>query len=99
MDSILVTPEELQKKAVQVDEEAANYYNEYQKLLNEVRDFTSSDYQGEDAKAFCLKVEGFEPEFSKMKQLMNEYANFLKQAAQNYLNTQDSTKGAISSLR
>lgn len=99
MESILVTPEELQKKAVQVDEEAANYYNEYQKLLNEVRDFTSADWQGEDAKAFCMKVEGFEPEFGKMKELMNAYAKFLRDAAQNYLNTQENVKGVISSLR
>ncbi len=99
MDSILVTPEDLQKKATDVDNKAADYYNEYQKLLNEVRDFTSSDYQGEDAKAFCLKVEGFEPEFGKMKELMNQYAQFLRDAAQNYLNAQENAKGAISGLR
>lgn len=99
MDSILVTPEELQKKAAQVDDKAADYYNEYQKLLKEVRDFTSTDWQGEDAKAFCTKVEGFEPEFGKMKELMNQYAEFLKKAAENYLNAQENAKGAISGLR
>lgn len=99
MESIQVTPEELQKKATLVDDEAKSYYDEYNKLLNEVREFTSTDYQGEDAKAFCLKVEGFEPEFGKMKELMNEYARFLREAAQNYMNTQENAKGAISSLR
>lgn len=99
MASILVTPEELQKKATLVDEEATNYYNDYQKLLGGVRDFTSTDFQGEDAKAFCAKVEGFEPEFSKMKDLMNKYAEFLRQAAQNYLDTQENTKNNISGLR
>jgi len=99
MESILVTPEDLQKKAGEVDRQAENYYNEYKRLLNEVKDFTSTDYQGEDAKAFCLKVEGFEPEFGKMKELMNEYAAFLRQAAQNYLNTQENTKSSVSTLR
>lgn len=99
MDSILVTPENLKKKATEVDSKASDYYKEYQNLLADVQNFTSSDWTGEDATAFRNKVEGFEPDFSKMKQLMEEYASFLRQAATNYENTQSNIKSTIAGLR
>lgn len=99
MESILVTPENLRAKADRVDEEAGKYFNEYQGLLRDVGTLTTKDYKGDDATAFRQKVEGFEPDFDKMKQLMNEYANFLRQAADNYQNTQENVKGAINGLR
>lgn len=99
MDSILVTPENLKKKAAEVDNKAADYFKEYQKLLADVQSFTSTDWTGEDATAFREKVEGFEPDFSKMKTLMEEYASFLRQAATNYENTQSNVKNSIASLR
>ena len=95
MESITVTPEELQKKADQVDDKAAEYYNEYVKLLSDVQTFTSTDYTGEDATAFYNEVSSFKDEFDRMKQLMNEYASYLREAAQNYLNAQENSRNAI----
>lgn len=99
MERIKVTPENLRAQATKVDQEAANYYNEYRGLLADVDTLTSSDYKGEDADAFRNKVDNFEPDFNKMKELMNEYANFLRQAADNYQNTQERVKNTINSLR
>ncbi|MCM1217689.1 MAG: WXG100 family type VII secretion target [Lachnospiraceae bacterium] len=99
MESIKVTPESLIAKAAQVDSEASEYYNEYRGLLSDVESLTGSDWTGEDANAFREKVEGFEPDFNKMKELMNEYANFLREAAKNYQNTQENVIANIKSLR
>lgn len=95
MESIQVTPEELKKKADQVDDKAAEYYNEYKKLLSDVQTFTSTDYTGEDATAFYNEVASFEDEFNRMKTLMNDYAVYLRDAAQNYLSAQETSKNEI----
>lgn len=99
MESIKVTPENLRTQAAKVDQEAADYFNEYNGLLKDVETLTSTDYTGEDAKEFLQKVRGFEPDFNKMKELMNEYASFLRQAADNYQNTQENVKSMIKSQR
>lgn len=99
MDSILVTPENLDSQAKKVDNKATEYYNHYAALLNDVEQFTSTDWTGEDANAFREKVKGFEPDFTKMKELMEEYASFLRQAATNYRNTQENVRNNIKGLR
>lgn len=99
MQSITVTPETLESQAGKVDQKASDYYNDYVKLLTEVRDMTSTDWKGEDAMAFKTKVEAFEADFKKMKSLMDEYASYLRQAAKNYRDTQENVKSNISSLR
>ena len=99
MQSITVTPETLNTQAGKVEQKSGEYYNDYVKLLNEVRDMTSSDWTGEDANAFRQKVEAFETDFKKMKSLMDEYAVYLRQAATNYRDTQDNVKSSIAALR
>lgn len=99
MESIKVTPENLRAQAAKVDQEADNYYREYKGLLTDVGTLTTSDWKGEDATEFQNKVNNFEPDFNKMKQLMNEYAEFLRKAADNYQNTQTNVKNTIKSLR
>ena len=99
MDSILVTLENLDSQAKKVDNKATEYYNHYMALLNEVEDFTSTDWKGEDADAFREKVKDFGRDFTKMKELMEEYASFLRQAATNYRNTQENVRNNIKGLR
>lgn len=99
MDSILVTPENLNTQAGKVDDKAADYYNDYTALLGKVEDLTTIDWTGEDATKFREKVQGFEPDFAKMKQLMAEYAQFLRDAATKYTTTQDNLKTTIEGLR
>lgn len=99
MDFTKVTPENLRAQAAKVDQEAASYYGEYRALLADVETLTSTGYKGEDAVAFRDKVNNFEPDFNRMKTLMNEYANFLRTAADNYENRQQQSKNEINSLR
>lgn len=99
MASITVTPENLIEKAGQVNRQADKYYNEYTNLLKDVQTLTADDWTGDDAEAFKEKVEGFRLDFEKMKELMNEYARFLKEAAESYQNTQRNAINTINSLR
>lgn len=99
MESILVTPENLNAKAGEVDGKASEYYSKYQALLADVQSLTSTDWTGEDATAFLQKVQDFEPDFMKMKQLMEEYASFLRQASSNYTTTQSNIKNTIAGLQ
>ena len=72
MESIQVTPSNLRKVAGEVDELANKYKTQYDGLFKIVENFTSTDFQGEDAKKFCAKVREFEDDFTNMKTLMNE---------------------------
>lgn len=99
MESTRVTPETLRVQAAKVDEEADRYYNEYHNLLNDVEELTSTDWTGEDANEFREKVHNFEPDFNKMKELMNDYASYLRQAAHNYDGRVNDTITAIKGLR
>ena len=99
MESIKVTPENLTAKAREVDAKADNYYNSYKGFLQEMQTLTSTDWTGEDATAFFQRVAGFEDDLKKMKQLMNDYAAFMRQAAQNYEATQANIKGKIGGLQ
>ncbi len=99
MESIKVTPENLRKIASQVDDKAGEYYTEYQNLIKDVEELTTIDYRGDDATALREKVEGFEPEFNKMKELMHEYAEFLRYAATSYINEVQEAVNEIRSKR
>lgn len=98
MNSIKVTPDSLRTGARKVDTEATQYHKLYTNLLTDVQTMTSSDWTGEDATAFYNQVEGFRSDFDKMKELMNDYANFLRIAADNYQNTQEEVKRQAQSL-
>ncbi|EOS36886.1 WXG100 family type VII secretion target [Lachnospiraceae bacterium A4] len=99
MDYIKVTPQTLRNQAAKVDQEAQNYYAEYQGLIRDVDDLVSEDYRGADADAFKNKVFNFEQDFNKMRELMHEYADFLRQAADNYASTQSNALNSINNLR
>lgn len=89
MESIMVNTDELRRVAQRVDGIASEYKNTYDALLQDVSTFTTTDWKGEDADAFRNKVEGFRQDFEKMKSLMNDYANNLRQAATDYDNTRN----------
>ena len=78
---------------------ATNYKRQYGELFGLVETFTSTDYQGKDAKEFCEKVRDFEDDFIKMKDLMDEYARFLRKAAEDYERNQDNLRSQIAGLQ
>lgn len=99
MESIQVTPANLRKAAGEVETLANNYKTQYGELFGLVETFTTTDYQGKDAKEFCAKVKEFEDDFIKMKSLMDEYAGFLRTAADEYERNQDNLSSQIRGLQ
>lgn len=99
MESIQVTPANLKKAAAEVESLASTYKRQYNELFGLVENFTSTDYQGKDAKEFCAKVKEFEDDFIKMKNLMDEYAGFLKKAADDYETNQGNLSDQIRALQ
>ena len=67
MESLRVTPEDLERRAMQIDEKAGEYAAEYQKFFNEMEDFTSRDWTGAGARAFMERLRGFDDDFNKIK--------------------------------
>ena len=99
MESIQVTTEELYSAAKTIDEKADFYKTTYENLLRKVESFTTSDFQGEDANAFRDQVNGFNDDFVKMKDLMNEYAAALRDFAKNYDDTREKVKNQAQGLQ
>ena len=98
METITVTTEYLHSAATQINALADQYFNEYQALLTEVQDLTSTDWQGSDANAFLEKVTSFQQDFTLMKECMVDYAQYIESAAVNYETTQEDIKSRVSNL-
>ncbi len=98
MESIQVTPANLRKVAGEVETLASMYKRQYGELFGLVETFTTTDFKGEAAKKFYTKVKDFEDDFMKMKNLMDEYARFLRKAADDYENGEKEMIGQISSI-
>ena len=99
MESIQVTPANLRKAAGEVETLAGTYKKQYGELFGLVETFTTTDYQGKDAREFCAKVKDFEDDFMKMKNRMDDYAQFLKKAADEYERNQENLRSQIASLQ
>ena len=98
-DRLQITPQEVTDAAVKVEEFAANYKKKYEDVLKAVQEFTSTDFKGDAADAFREKVEDFTDDFVKMKQLMDDYAAFMKKAANEWVNTSDQLISQIGQLK
>lgn len=99
MESIQVTTENLRARADDVSVKATEYLKHYESLLNSVATLTSTDFKSEEGTAFRNQVEGFREDFVRMKNLMDEYANFLRTAATNYEKTSSNVMSTIKSLQ
>ncbi len=84
---IKVNPAQLNTTAAQIDSAAGEYQKLSNKLFSDVGAMRAA-WQGIDNQAFTSQIEGFKEDFQMMQQLMVEYANFLKQAAKTYEQTQ-----------
>lgn len=99
MESLVVTTANLFSMADKVDDLASTYKSNYDHLMSQVDTFTSTVWIGEDAKAFNERVRGFEDDFMKMKELMNEYAQFLRDAGRAYDETRNDVISKINALQ
>lgn len=84
MDSIRVTTQELEKASNRVHELATDYMNKYKELYQWVDAFVTTDYVGDEGDAFREQIAQFEEDFLAMKQLMDQYGDYLKDSADTY---------------
>lgn len=85
---IEVTPEQLESAASRIEDLARDYQTQYD-LLYSKTDAMASTWNGKDNLAFTEQIAGFKDDFSKMHQLMLNYADFLRKSAKAYRDTQD----------
>jgi len=86
--SIRIEPERLTSTAGNVEAAAGRYQQAYTRLFSEV-DTMQAAWDGADNQAFANQVRGFKEDLQRMKTLMDEYAQFLRQSATAYTNTQN----------
>jgi len=85
---IKVDPAKLEAAAAEITNQAGDYQRAYEQLYAEVENL-ATHWQGKDNLAFTNQIDGFKDDFLKMKQLMIDYADYLKVTAKNYQDTQD----------
>lgn len=84
---IVVDPGKLVTASQKMEAQSKEYERLYKQLYNEV-DSMGSAWQGADNQAYVTQIKGFMDDFQKMVKLMDQYSEFLTQAAKVYKDTQ-----------
>lgn len=86
--TIQVTPEQLETTAGKIESLAADYKTQYDQLYSETNAMAST-WQGTDNVAYINQIAAFKEDFEKMRNLILNYADFLKKSAKAYRETQE----------
>ena len=98
MRSIRVEPERLEIAASSIEEANREYDRTYQAIYTQV-DKISSSWQGKDNTAFTNQIKAFEDDLRQISIIMRQYADFLKNSARAYRETQDEVYAQANRLR
>ena len=88
MRQIIVEPARLEETAGRVEEANSAYERLYHELYSEV-DKMSSAWQGKDNTMFVNQIRSYESDFHQISVIMRQYADFLRNSARAYRDTQD----------
>jgi len=88
MRTIMVEPERLEATASEIESANHEYDRTYQMIYTEV-DKMSSSWQGKDNTAFVGQIKTFEDDLRQISIIMRQYADFLRNSARAYRETQD----------
>lgn len=86
--TIMVTFDDLERAAKQIENLAGDYQTQYNALFSETEAMAAT-WQGKDNIAYISQIEGFKDDFKKMYDLMISYSDFLKQSANQYRKSQE----------
>lgn len=86
--TIVVTPEVLESTAASIESLANEYKAQYTELYSTTNSLAST-WSGEDNTAFVNQIDGFKDDLEKMYALMNRYAEYLRDTAKRYRETQE----------
>lgn len=98
MRSIMVEPERLENTASRIEEANREYDRTYQAIYVEV-DKMSASWQGKDNTAFTNQIKSFEDDLRQISMIMRQYADFLRNSARAYRETQDEIYSRANHLR
>ena len=98
MRQIMVEPERLESAALKIEEANRDYDRTYQAIYIQV-DKMSSSWKGKDNTAFTNQIKAFEDDLRQISIIMRQYADFLRNSARAYRQTQDEIYARASRLR
>lgn len=98
MERIIVDPSRLESTASSIESSNSDYQRIYSSLYSEV-DKMASVWQGKDNTAFTEKIKAYQDDFRQISLILDEYANFLRNSARAYRETQDELYNATSRLK
>ncbi len=93
-----VTTEKLVSSAAVIEEKTAKYNSEWAKLYTELQSLKSSQWQGIASDTFNARLEGYRNDFEEMSKVLLNYVAYLRNAAENYVKTEEAIKDAASNL-
>ena len=93
-----VETERLESSATVIEEKTANYNSEYNHIYEMVQDLRSEKWQGIASDTFNDRLEGYRNDFQEMENILKDYVQFLRTAAENYKSTEDAVTSEASRL-
>ena len=93
-----VTTERLVTSAQMIEDKTAKYNSEWAKLYTELQSLKSAQWEGIASDTFNARLEGYRNDFEEMAKVLTEYAQYLRNAADNYVKTEEALKDAASGL-
>lgn len=88
MRSITVEPDRLEQTASKVEQANVDYDRTYQAIYAQV-DKMATVWQGKDNNAFTEQIRSYEDDLRQISIIMGQYADFLRNCARAYRQTQD----------
>lgn len=98
MRSIFVEPERLDSIANNIQDANQEYDRTYQAIYEQV-DKMSLSWKGKDNVAFTNQIRSFEDDLRHISTIMRQYADFLRNSARAYRETQDEITAQASHLK
>lgn len=95
---INVNMDQMQQNAAYISQQAKQYagiYGNIYQLLEQM----STVWQGKDYNAFAAQLQAFHKDFDLMKQVLEEYASYLRQSASLYRRLQEECTAMANRLR
>lgn len=83
--------------ASQISSLGDDFFREYTQLYNMIENDLAACWKGEDAETFKTKVEGEKHFFESMRDVINEYATFLRNTANAHDARMEDSKGQVQS--
>ena len=94
-----VTTESVKRSSERIGELVSKYQTEYEKLYTEAQALRSAKWTGIASDTFNKKLEAYKTAFEELRDVMNNYQEFLKNAAEHYEQVENRLQEEAGNLR